>query len=219
MAGELPPELAALLVASDPDQAERAWTAFVAAYTRLLLHSARSLGRDYDAAMDRYAYVLERLRERDFHRLRSYVPDGRTRFTTWLVVIARRLAVDHYRQRYGRAPAGSDPSALAGRSLRRQLADELHEPASSADLASATQALPDAELGASDRSRSLEAAVAALAPDDRLLLKLRFEDGLSAREIAPIVHLPTLFHVYRRLNAVLAALRRDLRARGIEAGD
>jgi len=44
-----------------------------------------------DGAMDAYAYVLERLRERDCARLRTYADGGPARFTTWLVVVARRL--------------------------------------------------------------------------------------------------------------------------------
>ena len=48
MASQLPPELAALLAASGQEQVERAWAAFVAHHSRLLLHAARSLGADYD---------------------------------------------------------------------------------------------------------------------------------------------------------------------------
>ena len=62
----------------------------------------------------------------------------------------------------------------------------------------------------------LEAAVARLAPADRVLLKLRFEDELPAREIAAVLRLPTVFHVYRRLNALLTELRVTLRNRGVE---
>ena len=54
---------------------------------------------------------------------------------------------------------------------------------------------------------------------DRLLIKLRFDDDLSAREIAGLVGLPTPFHVYRRLNALLGQLRRVLRQRGIHEAE
>jgi DNA-directed RNA polymerase specialized sigma subunit len=55
--------------------------------------------------------------------------------------------------------------------------------------------------------------------EDRLLLKLRFDDGLSAPEIARLLGFPTPFHVYRRLNALYARLRGGLRERGIEEGE
>src|SRR3954451_25015689 len=94
MAADLPPELAALLVASDPATRDAAWATFVSRHSGLLLSVARTVGKHYDAWMDGYAHVLEQLREGDFRRLRAYVPDGRTRFTTWLAVVARRLCFD-----------------------------------------------------------------------------------------------------------------------------
>jgi RNA polymerase sigma factor (sigma-70 family) len=66
---------------------------------------------------------------------------------------------------------------------------------------------PEAELIASEQSRALATALAGLEPRDRLLLKLRFEDDLSAREIAALIRFPTPFHVYRRINALLESLR------------
>jgi DNA-directed RNA polymerase specialized sigma24 family protein len=48
------------------------------------------------------------------------------------------------------------------------------------------------------------------------MLTLRFEDGLTALEIARTVGLPTPFHVFRHLNRSFAALRRALSAEGIE---
>jgi hypothetical protein len=50
----------------------------------------------------RYAYILEKLQDEDFRRLRGYVADGRAEFSTWLAVVTRRLCEDFRRQRYGR---------------------------------------------------------------------------------------------------------------------
>ncbi len=63
----------------------------------------------------------------------------------------------------------------------------------------------------------LDYALATLAPRDRLLIRLRFEDDLPAHEIARLTGFPTPHHVYRRINVVLAELREVLRARGIES--
>ncbi len=65
----------------------------------------------------------------------------------------------------------------------------------------------------------MDEALAALTPADRLLLKLRFEDDLSAGAIASILELPTPFHVYRRVRIVCAALRRTLTAAGIDGSE
>jgi RNA polymerase sigma factor (sigma-70 family) len=159
--------------------------------------------------MDAYAYALEHLRDGDFARLRAWRDDGRTRFSTWLVVVVRRLALDHRRSRYGRA--GADPEQ---RSARRRLSDLVGE-------ALEIDGLPGGDGGADhgleqrELSGALAAAIAALDPPDRLLLALRFEDDLTAGRIAQVLDLPTPFHVYRRLQALFRLLKDDLRRRGV----
>jgi DNA-directed RNA polymerase specialized sigma subunit len=75
---------------------------------------------------------------------------------------------------------------------------------------------PGTHLEAQEVHEALEAAVATLTPADRLLLSFRFEDGLSASEIARVMSFPSQFHVYRRLNALLKNLRERLVAVGID---
>jgi RNA polymerase sigma factor (sigma-70 family) len=220
MAEALPPELVALFAAQDPEDRDAAWGGFVSLHSRLLLHTARSLGKDYDAAMDRYAYALERLQERDFHRLRAYRPDGRTKFTTWLLVVFRRLCLDHYRQRYGRSPASERvQSATGDRVLRRQLADGLTGRVDPELVEAPGRRSPETDMTDRHRADRLAAALLSLAPADRLLLKFRFEDDLSASAIAKAMGFPTPFHVYRRLNALFLTLRRSLRAGGVEGSE
>jgi RNA polymerase sigma factor (sigma-70 family) len=220
MAEAVPPELVALFSAQDPAARDAAWGGFVALHSRLLLHAARSLGKDYDGAMDRYAYALERLQEHDFHRLRTYRPDGGTKFTTWLLVVFRRLCLDHYRQRYGRSPARERAhSATDDRRLRRQLADGLTGRVDPELIEAPGRESPEAELTSRHRAERLSGALSALPPADRLLLKFRFEDDLSASEIAKAMGFPTPFHVYRRLNALFRSMRLALRAGGVEGSD
>jgi len=216
MADALPSELVGLLNAPDPAAREAAWDRLVDRHSRLLLHVARRFGRDHDAAMDDYAYILEQLREDGFRRLRGYADDGRSKFTTWLVVVARRLCLDHQRVRYGRYSNGKVADrAEAARVARRRLVDLLVENVDPADLVAPAED-PHEALEARQRSEAISAAVATLEPGDRLLVKLRFEDGLGAREIAQVMGLPTPFHVYRRLNTVFENLRAALRRGGVE---
>jgi RNA polymerase sigma factor (sigma-70 family) len=151
------------------------------------LHVARQVGHDYDAAMDAYAHVLEQLRADDCHRLRAYAPDGRTKFTTWLVVVARRLCLDHHRHRYGRL-RGNSPEEAEVRAVRRRLQDLI---AADLDVTPETARDTDQSLEARERDSMLATVLDALPPKDRLLLKLRYEDDLSAREIAGLLGLPT----------------------------
>jgi DNA-directed RNA polymerase specialized sigma subunit len=64
---------------------------------------------------------------------------------------------------------------------------------------------------------ALDRALEDVGISDRLLLRLRFDDGLSAQEIARLLGFSSAFHVYRRVNALLARLRRALEAQGIES--
>src|SRR5689334_12721291 len=102
MSNQLPHALAELLSAKDPEAQELAWGRFVTSYSDLLLHVAQSVAHGYDAGMDGYTFVLERLRARDYERLRHYAVQPRSEFTAWLVVVARRLCLDLHRHRYGR---------------------------------------------------------------------------------------------------------------------
>ena len=217
MADAPPQELARLLNASDPPTREAAWDAFVAAHNRLLLYTARSLNHDHDGAMDSYTYVLEALREDGHRRLRAYSADGRGKFSTWLVVVVRRLCLDFRRHKYGRARDPS-PEGRASHAARRRLVDLITEEIDVSNTVT-SDTDPALELHQRERSAALAATLQALSPRDRLLLTLRFEDGLSAAEIARLTGMATPFHVYRRLNHLLAALRLALRERGIEAAE
>jgi RNA polymerase sigma factor (sigma-70 family) len=227
-----PPTLMRLLGAGGDHASEQAWSDFVQTYSQLLLQVVRPLGTEYDGTMDRYAYVLEQLHQHGYSRLRSYVPRPGVDFSIWLRVVARRLCIDYYRSRYGRArpsataaesPAGRRHARLAPgakRIVRRRLADF-------AFLTDALDAIgvmgrsdsagetPDTEFAAAERSRTVTAIISRLEARDQLLLRLRFEDELSAQQIANILAFPTQFHVYRRLRGVLTRLETELRALGV----
>lgn len=214
---DVPAELANLLSATDPADREVAWAAVVARHTRLLLHVARAVVGADDAAMDAYTYLLERLRDSDLRRLRSFSTEGRGSFTTWLVVVARRLCVDFRRQRYGRATrALRDPeSGAAERQARRRLVDLAARAIDLNTLVDRAEPDPERAVREFELYEALRESIRALPPHDRLLLKLRFEDDLAASEIATLLRYPTPFHVYRQLNRLLDDLRVQLRRRGV----
>jgi RNA polymerase sigma factor (sigma-70 family) len=212
-----PPSLDRLLHAKasgDAELLDAGWRAFVDEHTRLLLHVARSVSSSHDEAMDAYAFVLEQLRVDDFRRLREFAADPRSRLSTWLVVVARRLCLDLYRRRYGRA---RDRESLEQRAIRRRVQDLIAEDVDLNELPATATKGAELALRRSELIEALEQAMAALAPSDRLLLQLRFDEDLTAQEIARLLSFASPFHVYRRVNALLAALRRSLAERGIES--
>jgi RNA polymerase sigma factor (sigma-70 family) len=201
----LPAKLRNLLEAAEGSAREQAWTEFLDSYSRLILFVAHRTPGDYDVVMDRYAFVVERLGELNYRRLRTYAADGRGKFTTWLMVVARRLCVDHDRLKHGRSPEheGRDRahhSRLLEVVLTPEAMEHLPDRGASADE----------ELDRKQFLERLDAAVANLTSSDQLLLALRYRDDRSAREIASLMKLPTPFHVYRRLSRVHASLRQAL---------
>lgn len=213
MAASKPAVLAALLNADTDEEREARWAAFLAEFTPVILRAARSLGGGSDAAMDRYEFVLDMLRQEDCRRLGGYSPTESASFEIWLMVVVRRLSLDHHRRKYGRPQGSGDGSAEQHR-LRRRLVDLVSE-----DLALdlvPTGNEDDAELALerSEVSEALAAALAALAVEDRLILRMRFEDDASVPEIARLLGEPSPFRTYRRLDRILEGLRRRLQDGG-----
>jgi RNA polymerase sigma factor (sigma-70 family) len=83
---------------------EGAWRRFIDDYRRLLFSVIRRFARDPDEAMDLFAHLCEQLRADEMSRLRHFRDDagGSASFSTWLVVVGRRLIIDWYRKRDGR---------------------------------------------------------------------------------------------------------------------
>lgn len=202
-----PTQLRHLLEAADGPEQERAWAEFLDCYSRLILYVARQIPRDHDVVMDRYAFVVERLREQRCRRLRTFAADGRGKFTTWLIVVVRRLCLDHDRSKHGRAPGPGARRPTAPRRLVELVLDP-----DILDRMPGGGPSADEELEREQTLQQLEAAVATQSPSDQLLLALRYQDDRSAREIASLMSLPTPFHVYRRLNRVHHSLRQALTA-------
>jgi len=209
-----PPTLERIFRENPPS--EEAWSDFAREYTALLLHIARSVSRGRDEAMDAYAYLLDRLSEDQCRRLRAYSEDPRSKFTTWLVVVARRICIDHHRAKYGRVRNEESKAERERLGLRRRLADLAEGPEFADAIPDENAETPAEALERAELSNELRALRESLPPGDRLLLNLRFDDGLSAAEIAKVLRLPSPFHVYRRINALLADLKARLKDRGFE---
>jgi len=202
------------LTMDDSSQIEAAWRGFVADHTRLLLHVARSIFKTHDEMMDAYAYILEQMRANDYRRLREFAADPRSRISTWLVVVSRRLCLDFYRHRYGRDHVGASRDQ---RAMRRRLQDLVSEDLEVHELPATRMVGADLLMRQIELRNALDRALDEVGVSDRLLLRLRFDEELTAQEIARLLGFSSAFHVYRRLNALLARLRRSLEGQGIES--
>jgi RNA polymerase sigma factor (sigma-70 family) len=206
-----------LLDANDPSVREADWAEFVQGYSRLILHVARSICGEHDGAMDQYAYVLEQLRAEDFRRLRTFVADGRSEFSTWLLVVAQRICLDHHRRRYGRVRNNGNGSIADedDAMVRRRLADMVGADIDLDSLADGNGVDAEYAIRVEQLYDALNLSLSRLPPRDRLLVKLRFEDDCSIPEIATALDVPSRFHVYRRLAQVLASLKTTLVRNGV----
>lgn len=209
-----PSALECLLAPPDDVARDHAWANFLAGCSDLLLRVARVMGGDDDAVMDRYAFILDALSTDDYRRLRGYVNDGKSSFDTWLAVVARRLCMDEYRGRYGRVQSDSDATA-ARRTARRNLSDLVGDELGLDRLVAHDDARPDAVLEQQEWRSAIDAALAKLETEDRVILRLRFEDDVSVPEIALLLGLGSPFALYRRIKRILATVRRSLEAAGI----
>jgi RNA polymerase sigma-70 factor (ECF subfamily) len=117
--------------------------------------------------------------------------DGTRPFGPWLFTVARNLALDHLRRR--------QPASL----------DDVAEPAAPGG----GDADPLAQAVARQQSARLADAVARLAPLDREVLSLRFEEDLALPELAQTLNVPVPT-AKARLYRALARLRGRLLARG-----
>jgi RNA polymerase sigma factor (sigma-70 family) len=213
------PALVVTLLAASPSAKPAAWSAFIAEFSPLLLHVAQRVGADRDERMDMYAHMLEVLQDRDCQRLRCYVPDGSTKFTTWLVVVARRICLDFLRTRFGRRRGPDRPGDARLRNTRIQLEQLINGVVDVDELPDSGNSSPDAGIRAAQMQSAVQSALASLTPEERLLLRMRFDDGMPAREIAQLLKMPSQFHVYRKLDALLGKLKVMLTSRGIEGSN
>ena len=211
MPSSKPAALQALLDARTDLEQGACWAAFLSAYTPVMLRAARSLGGDEDAVMDRYGFVLDMLQQDGCRRLAGYLPTESASFETWLIVVVRRLCLDHHRRRYGRPQAeGEDPQLQ--RQIRRRLVDLVGEELALDHVPAATPEGHDLERA--ELTEALADALSALPVEDRLVLRMRFEDDASVPEIARLLGEGSPFRTYRRIDRLLAALRHRLESRG-----
>jgi RNA polymerase sigma factor (sigma-70 family) len=126
-------------------------------------------------------------------------------------------AVETLRTNFGATESRAELSALAHalppRPRRRPESEEVLATVPAGDWASPEVQVEGALTAA--RTQALIAEVmAALPPSDRLVLRLRFEDGLSVADIARVLTLDQR-QLYRRIEGLLASFRRSLQERGL----
>lgn len=200
--GQTDDELIALLAARD----RRAEAALAALYDR---YSGCVYG--LGLRMLREPGSAEHLVQETFYRVwlhaARYTP-GRVRFATWLLHIARNVAISELRAAARRPPAAWRVLRTSGSGWAADSSgpDALPEPADPADVSE--------QVWMAEQRRVLQGGLARLPAEQRQALELAYFGGLTHREIAAVQGAP-LSTVKTRLAMALRKLARHLTANGI----
>lgn len=132
-------------------------------------------------------------------------------------------ACETLRTNHGIALSRGELEALAARFPRRARRsftqdDALEEHAAEGEGPDAGVAHASAVATAAQARGALSEAMAELDARDRLIMEMRFTDGHRVQDIARLLELEPK-PLYRRIEKVLAELRRGLEARGVSATD
>jgi RNA polymerase sigma-70 factor (ECF subfamily) len=176
-----------LIVACERGDQE-AWSDLVAQFGATVRSAARSASSNEDAAEDLAQSIwaeLHGLRVRDDGRPSGKIAyySGRGSLGGWLRAVVGQLAIDQHRKssRLVQTEVDADFDRLARESHQGE------------ESFSATNAPPDPESALADQraagdvEASLAQALSELAPEDRLLVKLYYFDGLRLREAGVVL--------------------------------
>ncbi len=164
------PQDEAALVAEAIGGSELAFRTLVERYQRPVFSLVLRMVRDRGIAED----VTQEVFVKAWMALSRY--DPRRRFASWLFKIASNAAIDQLRRK--KLPTTPLETSDADQSsILDRIEDERSES-------------PDTLVKRRELSAALEAAVAALRPEYRLVVLLRFREGLPYRDIAEATGMP-----------------------------
>jgi RNA polymerase sigma factor (sigma-70 family) len=177
-----------------------AWQKFILQYANFIYRAIVKYTDDYDEKMTVFLHILEKLRENRFARLRGFA--FKAKLSTWLTVVARRLALDFLRARYGRdfglkkirvVSIDGEPGYLK---LLRDMAT------------------PETELAALERRErrqllesGLRRSLDKLEDRERLAVQLIYFQGVKIKDAGRLLKLPSAYKfVARTLNKIRAEM-------------
>jgi RNA polymerase sigma factor (sigma-70 family) len=177
-----------------------AWQKFILQYSGFIYGAIVKYTDDYDEKMAVYLHVLEKLRQDRFERLRRFA--FQARLSTWLTVVARRLAIDFLRARYGR-----------DFELKKIRVVSIDDESGYAKLL-ADAATPETVLAADEKNeqrrlleQGLQQALEKLDDRERLAVQLVYLQGMKINEAGRLLRLPA---AYKFLGRALKKIRVEM---------
>ncbi len=167
------------------------WQKFVSKYANYIYRAIGKYCDDYDEKMAVFLHVLEKLHEDRFARLRRF--EGGAKLSTWLTVVARRLAIDFLRAKYGRD--------FRLKKIRLVSYDAV--PAFLNHLAN--HATPEQEMAGAERrlareklEQALQRALHCLSPRESLAIQLVYFKGMRIKEAGKLLQENSIYKFVAR---------------------
>jgi RNA polymerase sigma factor (sigma-70 family) len=196
----------------EANDTEAAWTLFLARYHRLIGAVVARCVPAVEDARDAFVEVCDRLSQDDLARLRRFheAPAHRAKFSTWLVVVVRNLAIDWRRARDGRTRATPPPGLTVLRERIYQLVLVERQPR--VETYEALRASGTCELSYPEFVREIAATMRAV--DSRRWTHLALIHGPATDEVSTTAQATDVEHSEEagRLEQALAQLTERERA-------
>ena len=180
-----------------------AWQKFILKYSNFIYSAVIKYTDDYDEKMAVYLHILEKLHENHFARLRAFA--FKSKLSTWLTVVSRRLALDLLRSKYGRDFR-----------LKKIRVVSIDAEPCYLKLLSDT-ATPEKEMAADEQQeqrqrleRGLQGAMAALSDQERLAVQLVYFKGLKIKDVGKLLKLPS---AYKFMDHALQKIKAEMEKR------
>jgi len=177
-----------------------AWQKFILQYSNFIYGAIVKYTDDYDEKMAVYLHVLEKIRQDRFERLRRFA--FQAKLSTWLTVVARRLAIDFLRARYGR-----------DFELKKIRVVSIDDEAGYAKLL-ADARTPETVMAGNEKQEqrrvlqeSLRCAMEKLDDRERLAVQMVYLQGMKINEAGRLLRLPA---AYKFLNRTLKKIRAEM---------
>ena len=164
-----------------------AWQEFLEGFAPVLFRVASLFADSYDERMDFFLYICDRLREDDMKRVRSFQrrAEAPCRFSTFLTVIAKNLAVDFLRAKEGRYRPFSRIASM-GETERLLFEYHLRDGRSLEETRGLLQGRHGIRLSLEEASRRAAAVLTTLSANQRWKILARLASRRQTLPIDPV---------------------------------
>jgi RNA polymerase sigma factor (sigma-70 family) len=159
-----------------------------------------------------YVYVLDKLNEDNQRRIRQF--QGKSSFKTYIVSITTRLAIDFFRSRYGRTNPCQDTSNYTPNFVAKIGLDDIPELQDNGLLPDQMVSLMESISKKKQVLQIVQTTFQHLSDEERLVLKLRFNNDQKISQIAKVLALNQR-NLYNYIERILNRFKKAIKNEGL----